>query len=141
MSDVDTMVAWLRGVLDADEQAALAMLDQNVKAAMLDGAPPPRWVFRDGAVRSEPHGQFGQEILRARTWPSEGDHIARHDPADTLARIEAERAILAEYASAAGFYIRHKKFPAGEAQGLLTAVRALASGYRHRAGWQEGWAP
>ena len=63
------------------------------------------------------------------------EHIALWDPAAVLARVAADRAILAEYERAAEYHNRpeNRDAPAGEVTGLYTAVQLLAEGL----GWTE----
>lgn len=111
MSGMDELVEWLREVWDADEQAAR-------------GASPGPWA-------ASGHSLITVEGIEIADVPRrDASHIARHDPVDTLARIEAERRIVD---------LCITETPATGGHPL--ALRALAFGYRHRPGWQEGWAP
>jgi len=58
-----------------------------------------------------------------------------------LARIQAERSLLAEYRGAVQYYDRNRSAPAGEVTGLETALKIIASGYAARPGYDEGWRP
>ncbi len=80
--------------------------------------------------------------LLAFTWHAR--HIAANDPQDTIARCEAELAILdaCEEATEAG------RIPEGatwsdDAAGAVLAERVIslvAAGYRHHPGWKAEWA-
>ena len=60
------------------------------------------------------------------------------DKADVIADCDAKLAILGRYEKAAAD--AGEDPAAGEDAWLLSSVtRMLASGYRHREGWQEGW--
>lgn len=171
MSDVEAMVAWLRSVHEADEQAARDASgtwwhvgqDRSLDVGQFGLRSPDD--ERGVAVRrTYVHGSDGIVAL-LRDWyrvdpglmPSSGprerwlgrgeensagngEHIARHDPDDVLARIEGERRILTEYERSVDLYESDREAPDGVAA-LEIAVRALAFGYRHRDGWQQGWAP
>lgn len=159
MSDVDVMVAWLRAQWDADEQAALNWpaderdwqtvgqrrltynngSHEDVSAIDVSGAPVLWW----------------ERIYVKRDIDGLAEHIARHDPADTLARIDGERAVLAEHVPTEWPTAAPALCPtcadwrtdvapedaAASVKAPCPTLRALAYGYRHRAGWQEGWAP
>lgn len=140
MSDADAMVAWLRSVHAADEQAArdAAGRDETDTTWRLDG-DGETVLFWDPMPDAPGMGQ---------TVAGRAPHIARHDPAGTLARIEGERRIMELHlprrvrsTSGEGHVDVCRmcdQFPARYPCGTL---RALAYGYRHRGGWQEGWAP
>lgn len=70
-------------------------------------------------------------------------HIALHDPARVLARIETSRVLLDEYRE-----IAHRDtdrpaedFDSGRAVGLGFAVRQLAADYAGHPGYQARWLP
>lgn len=65
-------------------------------------------------------------------------HIARQDPATTLARIAAERAILRDYLYRAE-RADESLITSAHATGLLLALRHIASGYANRPGYREEW--
>ncbi|GAA1766354.1 DUF6221 family protein [Streptomonospora arabica] len=152
MSDVDAMVAWLRSVWDADEQAARAATDG------------PWEIDEDGGIQGRRPGMSPDPEMDPMVDVDDresGDrtHMARHDPRDTLTRIQAERRIVDQYEqarkAASDERLKYRGSSGDTSSVLLTmmhehdsiistleqAVRALASGYRHRAGWQQGWAP
>ncbi|MBB4931878.1 hypothetical protein F4561_002698 [Lipingzhangella halophila] len=143
MSDVEAMVAWLRSVLDADEQAAREAMSRS--AGEWRFAPDELGIWPDYVSAVDDSTEYPL-VTGAQSYVGDminegiGAHIARHDPADTLARIEGERAILDQYEQAVDLYEGDREAPDGVAA-LEIAVRALAFGYRHRDGWQEGWAP
>ncbi|GAA4928587.1 hypothetical protein GCM10023224_04790 [Streptomonospora halophila] len=145
--DVDAMVAWLRAQWDADEKAARGAAD----GPWADGFRAGTEAAKDRAAAlvadDIPDGPANAHLIEDLEVPvPEG--AARHDPADTLARIDAERRIVADYEQAAAEYAstgrawdHDSETGRARTSALETAVRALASGYRHRAGWQQGWAP
>jgi hypothetical protein len=85
------------------------------------------------------------------TWPMGDSSLTRlmeaNDPQDTIARCEAELAILdacalsksTEVALEAGD-ISAEEYVTGDVMGSQI-VRLLASGYRHRPGYREEWIP
>ena len=83
------------------------------------------------------------------TWPMGDSSLTRlmeaNDPRDTIARCEAELAILDEHGGAPGIdpgevcCVRCGDYP--QEPHPCRTVRLLASGYRHRPGYQEAWAP
>lgn len=76
-------LSWLHLQLDEDERVARSTFSR------INGGTG-RWSFRDMQVRDD------RDILIVRyTWPNEGEHITRHDPAAILRRVESDRRILA----------------------------------------------
>ena len=95
------------------------------------------------------------------TWPGahvtedELEHMARHDPRDTIARCQAELAELDELAALPHYAWDDRPEygcpmfapdlfvdPAcscGRDAFVDRMTRTKANGYRHRPGWQEGW--
>lgn len=142
MSDVDAMVAWLRSVHTADEKAARDAAEVTGHEAWIavglegDGVEQQVWSVAAEHPDYPDHEKFYRlqgDLLRQSGHRRLVEHIARHDPRDTLARIEGERAIL-DWGEWPG--------TGPDARDAYEhAVRALAWGYRHRAGWQDGWAP
>jgi hypothetical protein len=97
----------------------------------------------------------GEEIVvydEGRPSDVQFDHIAANDPQDTIARCEAELAILDDHAPLSG-YDPHGPVcviccePGGfgcedaVVRHPCRTVRLLASGYRHRKGYRPEWAP
>ena len=67
-----------------------------------------------------------------------------NDPQDTIARCEAELAILGEYEARdrdAALMLGPGVLRQRDWAGLRLAVRLLASGYRHQPGYAEAWPP
>lgn len=85
------LVEFLRARLDEDEQAARA-----ASGGHLTGAGD--WSFGPGNADGV-HTAAGTPVTRF-TWPYEGEHIARHDPARVLRDIETKRAIVDRYEQA-----------------------------------------
>lgn len=148
--NIDDMVVWLGVQLDADEQAAKAATPGPWSS------DPTGTVCAD--VDLEPDGSGG-EILppggprevaecyrdeRVGERGANADHIARHDPSAVLADVAAKKAIVDNCATE----IRHvdRRLAAGLPVALacsgfaLQTLKMLAAGYRHRDGYDEGWA-
>jgi hypothetical protein len=108
-------VAAIRAELDGDEKAA---------SRLLSTISPRRgeWRLAGMQVRDD----AGHLIVK-HTWPHEGEHIIRHDPATVLPRVEALRSILDLYE-----YCRdHQESPydAARLEVLEDVVTRLAAGY------------
>jgi hypothetical protein len=106
--------AWLRATIEGDKALAEAVEDP---AEISMGAE-----FVDNCGSDEA-----------------AEHIRRHDTRDTIARCEAELALLDDFEEAKAYYGKHISAPAGELHGLRSAVERIASGYRHRPGFKPEW--
>jgi hypothetical protein len=125
------LVTWLRAQLDEDERVAR-------------GATPGPWtVSRSGEdVHSYDQGLTVSEGFSGGPWSKVNPvHIARWDPARVLAEVAADRRLLDEYEQARTYYDLHREAPAGEAYGLLTAVKIRALPYADKPGYREEWRP
>lgn len=111
---MDEMVAWLTGVLDEIEQ----------KAHALPGAP---WTLH---ITDYAYVNSGGEPIATVGGPQSvpiAEHIALHDTRSVLARVEAERAVIADALA----------IPTAE-----VIIAELAYGHRFDApGYQDSWAP
>ena len=165
---MDELLLWLRATIVGDKAKAEAAT-----------AGPWRWTgdYPEGTC---PHGyewtdhgpdlQSGDDyVITTSGYDASGlnikdvdaEHIAQHDPRDTVARCDAELAILDEHAPVHawrpfsarpgrgdGEHVGCKKcvtwiegrIPEREAYPCRT-VRLLAQGYRHRPGWKQEWRP
>jgi hypothetical protein len=128
---LDELLSWLRSTIEGDKAAA---------EAIEDGSAP--WVGEweaDGDLALRTHNGHVLAHLRGEAFkPGVLDHIARHDPADTIARCTSELALLdllekaesepvGEYGEADDVAAHRLAF------GL--AVRTLAYGYKNRPGF------
>ncbi|MFF0864180.1 DUF6221 family protein [Nonomuraea sp. NPDC003560] len=153
------LLSWLRSVIEGDKAAAIAA----------DKASPGPWVNRGqagegsawqihGALTDDSETEWDEERqdvvnigIRVATlnysdgggvWEREAaDHIVLQQPRDTIARCTAELALLDEHPEAAGTYLPNW---AGRCQGCgertpCTTVKLLASGRRHRPGFNPEW--
>ncbi|MFB7461291.1 DUF6221 family protein [Streptomyces sp. NPDC056188] len=114
MTDVDSMVVWLREAMNA------AQHDAEAAARAF-----PAWEFDECVkeVRDVPNAGTVASIAV----PAFGPHIARQSPAAVLRRTAADRKLLAECESA------FEWDNWGAASLVETAIRRLAEGY----GWAE----
>lgn len=119
------LATWLTAVWDEEERLAIK-------------AGGDRWIL-DGGIVHESHPS--REVVDW-VYDEADEHIAYHDPASVLARIAADRAILAEYVA------RDKDVdlmlgPDCERQrewsGLRLALRLKAEQYKSRPGFNPEW--
>jgi hypothetical protein len=82
---MEELVAFLRARLDEDERIA------RLNTRRIN---PRRgeWALVGNEVRDD-----ANVLVVRHTWPNEGEHIARWDPARVLAEVEARRRILEEW--------------------------------------------
>lgn len=130
----DEMVAWLGKIWDEDESAAHAVKPLGEVVVMGGERHPESWSHSRYTVASE------DGYPRTLSDPEAVRHFGRHEPTAVLARIAAERELLAEYRETVTYY-DNVSAPAGEVTGLETALKIIASGYAARAGYDEGWRP
>lgn len=150
---MDDLITWLRATIESDLAAARAIAG---RAWRVDDESCG-WFFvsqGEGDPLAKSCGCCSVGTLTRE----QAEHIMLQQPRDTIARCEAELAILDLHKPKAGFeYIsRMKEEPRdvceiccfesdwGAAYGReypCDTIRLLAHGYRHRPGWQEGWAP
>lgn len=131
-NDTETMslTAWLEQCIADDEAAARGLL---AEVAALSTEPQAPWVERDGRL-------YLTRSLSLDLKPELSRYIATHDPARVLAQCAALRAVVKaawhlesfDFEDAAAY--RHV---VGKQREIL---RALASIYKDRDGWQEAWA-
>lgn len=130
----DELVPWLRAEIEADKRAASAKVIR-----LRWTADPEPWEAGATGIVDEHGGSVAAVI---------GDYAARHilrqQPLDTIARCEAELAVLDEYTAArelARLYGPGTE-PWGHAEAWLKAVRVVGCGYRYRPGYREAeWKP
>lgn len=145
---IDEMAAWLEGLWREDE--ALALVAQKRTS---DHWRTSQAVY-EGVIAGT--GEKVSSLGSLTVWNGRGQsvmstsnefdapvglHIAQQQPSAVLARIQAERSLLAEYRGAVQYYDRNSSAPAGEVTGLETALKIIASGYAARPGYDEGWRP
>jgi hypothetical protein len=140
------MTAWLRAQVEADKAAARAAGDGRAgdyRWRELDPDSLPGLVGTDtGDVVTFNNGTAAYAVSPS---PGQAAHVAVHDPRDVIADCDAkldaldlcERVIRDDAEELGGCGA------AASWTGLAVArltVQMLASGYRHRDGWQEEWA-
>jgi hypothetical protein len=129
------MVTWLRAEIEADKRAASAKVIR-----LRWTADPEPWEAGATGIVDEQGGPVAAVI---------GDYAARHilrqQPLGTIARCDAELAILRERDAAATMFGGARDHDGGGVFGALRAldhaVRLLAYGYRHRNGYKPEWRP
>lgn len=131
------LVAWLTAVWDEEERLATAAAKQYTGA---------RWLLSDDVVGADRGGYVACGAYSGDIGEEIGNHIVAHDPASVLARIAADRKILAlaDEASALDaqvdgeFRVGPRNLKEEPYVGDLI-LRHLASPYKGREGWQEEW--
>jgi hypothetical protein len=160
VSDPDDLAAWLRAAVEARLQLAREASPHTDghwwrrTTDLLDGGPPePVGHLYAGEQIFDDDGEvFGGEciVVYDEGAPSgwQFDHIAANDPRDTIARCEAELAILGEYEAARKAMGEARDSPGGVGAGvwacvksLSRAVELLGHGYRFRDGYRREWRP
>lgn len=154
---MDELVGWLRGVLADDEKAAKATrpadLDETTGTWLSYEHPPGRFdepglkVAMVGCVEVQDEVEWG--VATVGQWDGAeavAVHIARYDPAQVLADIEAKKTVLDLHDHSG---VRWTGFPRADRQesycvhdqqaAPCPTVLALASAYRNRPGWNPEW--
>jgi len=151
MSGADELATWLRKAVE--ERRALAWnaiiveSDLHVGDVTIPAAEPPAcspgWREQSSGVLVT--GEGTEDDAWYGTWAT-GDSrltrlIAANDPRDTIARCEAELAILDDHGSDG-----ERKYPECRCCGVgafpCRTVRLIGRGYRHRPGYREAeWKP
>ena len=127
----EDLLSWLRSTIEGDKAAA-------------EKAQPGPWHIGNAVDPTRPcnvHTFPGARGVADELLWLDAEHVVRHDPRDTIARCEAELALLDEHPAAAGTYLPAW---AGRCQGCgdrmpCTTVKLLATGYRHRPGFNPEW--
>jgi hypothetical protein len=129
------LASWLIAVWDEEERLATEAAEE---------ANGPKWYaleydYEGIAIHSRP-----VEVSSGSHRTAETIHISRHDPTSVLARIAADRKILARYNAVRTSPLGPDAFANGNAMSRLDeldqVLRLLASPYKGREGWQESWA-
>ena len=148
----DDMLSWLRATIEGDKAAAEANGDESWTAH--DEGEYDDWtiVIGDGSVKTADSCGC---CCKGTLDEVEAKHIALHDPRDTITRCEAELALLDLHehvgtSSVASRLVGGKCEPFGCAvchekdqivwgEGVCATVRLLATGWRHRPGFNPEW--
>jgi hypothetical protein len=130
---------WLRATINSDLQAAKDLEAASWRVTSwtherVDGGGDERIALVD---------EDGRKLI-VFTWPDvdvtqdELEHMAIHDPRDTIARCEAELQIVDLHGEIhEGPCVSVYDYP----QPPCRELRVKAYGYRHRPGWLEEWRP
>lgn len=151
---MDDLVRWLGEQLDADERIAR-------EAIRVVGNVPGAANWRFGNAFTDEGGTYWQittltpdvsgvgpvELVGSGMSgggahePEIARHAVEHDPARVLREIEADRALLRQYAEVAANDVEDVEYAHGWANALGLAVRLRATVYRDRPGYRaEEWA-
>jgi len=121
------MVAWLRQTIEGDKAAAEALDGEVWTAVKANG---------DWHIKTSQDQTFGGDAEWGELDPNEAALIARHDPRDTIARCEAELALLERLEYAMNDPINFDFAARNLAE---DGIELLLSGYRHREGFNSEW--
>ena len=113
---MDELVRWLGEQLDAD---AREIAEPYAEKA---------WHTRDCAIHPD-------------VWGNEGSSCDCPVPARVLREIDADRALLAQYAEVAANDVDDVEYAHGWANALGLAVRLRASAFSDRPGYRDDWRP
>ncbi len=111
--------------------------DELVASACITKVNPSQgeWTFGEMQVRDD----RGHLVVK-HTWPNEGEHIARHDPARVLAEVEVVRQVISDYRTSDGAILRGDPDPDDPGwRGIYAGRDAFASvlrAYAKAAGWR-----
>ena len=135
VSTDESPVAWLRAAIT--ERLELAR-----KATQAVPWEPENDDPTDDEVWIDVDGEPWRMVISCRGPQSHENmlHIAANDPQDTIARCEAELAILDLYEQQAAKWYENA-MQEDRAWTLWPVIALLASGYRHRPGYRAEWAP
>lgn len=119
-ADVEDLAAWLTQIWDEDQAVALGAEGHSV--------------FDGTGVVADRHAR-GTVVVRSPV----ARHIARHDPAAALARIAADRQILA--ACQRVYRAKDREYGDGSHDLADEILDLLATPYADRPGYREEWKP
>lgn len=147
MTGAGDLAAWLR-------EQVQARLELARKAALCGEVKDGRW-FADDDLDDEVCDDSGWRILAAVSGSHVALHVEANDPRDTIARCEAELAILEQHQPAEdmGWLECRECGPNNDSSGVYArpgggeefypcmTIRLLGTGYRHADGYREKWGP
>ena len=126
--------AFLRARLDEDEELARAAAPRSRR-----DHPSSHWVL--GAANADGiRAADGSPVTRF-TWPREGAHIVRWDPARVLAEVESKRQIIASYEEWRDGNTSGEMLDYGHKEGLGEAMEHLAVVYAGHPDYRDEWKP
>lgn len=130
---IDALIAFLKARLDEDEAAAVAAAEADKRYG-----GRPHWSALGNIIIDANDPDWAVEDLSpCFEDASVGAHVVRHDPARTLRKVEAGRAVLAEYVRAL------EKAP-GNTPLINTLIRIIKAQAAVDAGhpdYREDWKP
>lgn len=149
---MEEMLTWLRATIEGDKARAEQATAGDWESVVDDHGRGQV----DASVWSESIGYYiTEKVSSGPRHREDAAHIAIHDPRDTIARCEAELALLdlhehVETSSLArrlaggrcqpfGCEVCHEKDQIVWGEGVCATIRLLASGYRHRPGFNPEW--
>jgi hypothetical protein len=126
---IDDLISWLRSVWDDEERTALAVPEGRRS-----------WHVDGGSVVA---GHPTDEVVDWVHDEGAAEHIALHDPARVLRRIEADRRILDEYQKALDRRRRHPEdlAAAGALLQMVRVIKLMAESLADHPGYREEWKP
>ena len=120
----EDLLSWLRSTIEGDKAAA-------------EKAQPGPWHIGNAVDPTRPcnvHTFPGARGVADELLWLDAEHVVRHDPRDTIARCEAELALIARYegpdepGTTPDFWCAMRE-----------SIEMLAQGYRHRPGFKPEW--
>jgi hypothetical protein len=122
------LLSWLRTTIEGDKAAAEKLQGESWTVVAQDQS----FCY----VKTSEGAEVGymDESDIGLLDPDEADHMCRHDPRDTIARCEAELALIARYegpdepGTTPDFWCAMRQ-----------SIEMLAQGYRHRPGFNPDW--
>ncbi|MFJ2279267.1 DUF6221 family protein [Streptomyces sp. NPDC087866] len=124
---MNDLVQFLRNRLDEDEHIARTAGSRHKGGSF--------WSVEQSEVRAKD----GTLIVR-HTWPDEGAHIARHDPARVLRNVEVGRAALDHYRAVRRSTEKHKAYVLAEGA-VGKQIQILALAYADHPNYRDDWRP
>ncbi|MBP2704428.1 hypothetical protein JOL79_11445 [Microbispora sp. RL4-1S] len=147
---MDDLITWLRATIEGDlakaraaTQGDWAMFGHGDDEYLPTPAYPGENTTRGHGWNISVTDLAGPDVA-AELRHADAEHVVAQQPRDTIARCKADLALLDQNAK-----LHQLADPAKDprqeyvlAAGASDyALKILAYGYRHRPGWQEGWAP
>jgi hypothetical protein len=124
----DELVTFLRDRLDED--------DETARKATVRRRGGEAWSYDPPAVRA----QSGM-VIAERIVPVLGEHIAGHDPARTLAEVEAKRRIIRAHDKWCQGECEAKYPDGGFDAAYYWSIKSLAAAYGDHPAYREEWRP
>jgi len=134
MSEVGDLAAWLTAIWDEDERERLEELERGSRIRIV---AHPNEVTGQRVALCDDCNDWASEGSQSEVETAGTQHVReKHDYERVLARIAADRAILAECS-----IVLENKDPKRLGERILAwaVVRQLASVHRDRPNWREAW--